>query len=826
VEKALWNFNTGVAVLRGYNVRYDPFDGDFERTEVGNHPFSDVFRVIQAKENWPVDALEFHAFVKGTYCFNEIKKNKTGVGRILAACVDINNDVQYYAVLLEGEGLYFYVHKNNATPTPPPVAVTNSTPVAAAMNAAAVGIWGPTARPAAAADTAASVPGTPASTTAPFAPAASATGAQHSAPKGKPGSVAKSAASSKAPPQIASNAAGFETPKETSASPVFSVGTRVFVEEVGGLGTIADYVRRNDRIDGYCVSYKNEPDFQEGDMERCDHSCDQVLRYLEKDAWVTKTIARQKRVQCVHGFNTDSGKGTEYAGFGNVVGLCIDIRNRPRFYAVFMDFDIPGVFYFSVEDVKEVEANARDTKQKQAAESVYSSSAQAADTCTPADDRAAKRAAHQAEAQKQKAEDDKRQVESARAFLASGGTFNYEEPGEQPQAAESVYASSAQAAVTCTEHRHSPAKSINVPATTDTLLDEDDAEGTGVGQGAEKTVLQQLHQKLDHVKAVEHEALASAGVTDTSDTKDRTKWMHNARVTFYRLIQKKNPWRGGDALILTTWDEIATELRAVTAKSTKEEGRVYSNGQALNVFYREQKKKLKNAMKGEDSASGQAGFTEATLKAAGAKTEEKQAELKAEWGELQKVLALQDAYDHLAKEKRSIQEQLKNYSNVQITLATAQQAAKSEPVQKRIWININKQKKALDKKLRTAKELEREYVLTDQDKETMAVYNDMKPKYSTATSQDEHDLDSIPEANKGSRTMAQAIRSISDSMVQMQQFMQREMSEGGAARQPAKRPLEDLLQELEAVYTNPATKMTKAEYESCRVQIFKRRFSE
>jgi hypothetical protein len=165
VERALWNFNTGVVLLiYGYKVRYDPIDGDFERTEVGDHPFSDVFRIIQAKENWPVGALEFHAFVKGTYCFNEIKKNKTGIGRILAACVDINNDVHYYAVLLEGEGEHFYVHKNNASPTPAPVEVTAPSPVAAAMNAAAAGILGATARAAAAADKTASAPGTPAST--------------------------------------------------------------------------------------------------------------------------------------------------------------------------------------------------------------------------------------------------------------------------------------------------------------------------------------------------------------------------------------------------------------------------------------------------------------------------------------------------------------------------------------------------------------------------------------------------------------------------------------------------------------------------------------
>ncbi len=63
-------------------------------------------------------------------------------------------------------------------------------------------------------------------------------------------------------------------------------------------------------------------------------------------------------------------------------------------------------------------------------------------------------------------------------------------------------------------------------------------------------------------------------------------------------------------------------------------------------------------MSGEGSTSGQigqAGFTQAALKAAGAKTEESQKELESEWAELQKVIALQDAYETSIWPKRAKQ---------------------------------------------------------------------------------------------------------------------------------------------------------------------------
>lgn len=188
-----------------------------------------------------------------------------------------------------------------------------------------------------------------------------------------------------------------EKPKFTTASQkqsetpaVFPVGTRVFVDEVGGLGSIADYVRSNKRIDGYKVSYTKEPDFKEGEMESSEHSCAQVFRYLSGDVWVKQAIKRHTTVRGVHGFNTDSGKSTEITGEGSVVGLCVDVRSRPWFYAVFMRSI--EVFYFSVADVTECDtAAAHKTPvapvqlpaQQQAQPILYSSSAQAAAAKTP-----------------------------------------------------------------------------------------------------------------------------------------------------------------------------------------------------------------------------------------------------------------------------------------------------------------------------------------------------------------------------------------------------------------------------------------------------------
>ncbi len=155
-----------------------------------------------------------------------------------------------------------------------------------------------------------------------------------------------------------------ESPAVTGSAPesapvptpaVFSVGTRVFVEEFAGVGVITAHVRHNKRIDAYKVSYRDQPDFQKGQPEVAEHSCDQVFWYMEKEAWMTKAIKRSQRVYCVRGFNARSGISAEYTGYGNVVGLCVDVCNRPRFYAVFMNFAIAEVFYFDVADVKECE---------------------------------------------------------------------------------------------------------------------------------------------------------------------------------------------------------------------------------------------------------------------------------------------------------------------------------------------------------------------------------------------------------------------------------------------------------------------------------------
>jgi hypothetical protein len=139
VAKAL--FNSDSKLLNGYRVNYDVVDPVFEQDAAGEHPANEVFRLIQSSDGWPEGALDLHSFVKGTYFFNEYKKHVSGTGRICAACVDIDDEVHYVAVLLEGHGVIFFVHKNNVSPVEAPEpssTTTQSLLVTAANKSAAV----------------------------------------------------------------------------------------------------------------------------------------------------------------------------------------------------------------------------------------------------------------------------------------------------------------------------------------------------------------------------------------------------------------------------------------------------------------------------------------------------------------------------------------------------------------------------------------------------------------------------------------------------------------------------------------------------------------
>jgi hypothetical protein len=859
----------------------------------------------------------------------------------------------------------------------------------------------------------------------------------------KVGSAAKSAAIPKALPQIASNAAGFETPKVVSASPVFSVGTRVFVQEVGGLGTIAHYVQRNEQIDGYCVSYTKEPDFKKGEMECCDHSCDEVFKYLEKDAWVTKTIARQKRVQCVHGFNTDSGKGTEYAGFGNVVGLCIDIRNRPRFYAVFMDFDIPEVFYFSVDDVKEVEDNARNTEQ-QPAEPVYS-----AVTCTPADeqtkqpvrsssaqpavqtgdsktrlgtlehanaalaaggwrrcismegghqnhnvehddfvvvhtqrdgdclfhcfaaivqqlsqetnatqatmrmsiaehfrqnngtivcessrvdgsdltslpytcddinaietgtrglaaygsapeiaafckihelsvlifspeasylqappllmnpvqgkryhmllqtfawtlkgsrqrgkdhwqllehkqqqhlveppaaahhqpqqqspnkcervqaitpstqqsnDRAAKRAARKAEAQQEKAEDDERQVEVARAFLAGGGTFNYEEPGEKPLHAVAVPLFPGQypdlddlKRKAAHLHRVEAAakQSVEGRASTEPVVtvdsDDIDADPDGAGGNVKSSA------PLDGDTGGDVESTEQAGgggkakssaLPDGGEKRKVTHWVHETRITCLRLIQRLNPFAAKDSGLM--WQQIADQMNretanvVVTKKGKVVSCQVHSNGTALMMWYTRQLGTLESAYSEKsDKQSGQTGQFKGAIQTRARQSGENEEELELEWSTILNLKALQKDANEAATLKKLSAGKAKDYKDKHIPDAVLEAACNSRKVETQAIAELERRAKKASEEESILAGANRFAVMTDQQKREHALLQQLKDqrakRVESDSAEDGKDADlSSDNKGRGKNNLKRSFDNMTEQMTQLTKFM-------------------------------------------------------
>jgi hypothetical protein len=533
------------------------------------------------------------------------------------------------------------------------------------------------------------------------------------------------------------------SPQQPPPPAVFPAGTRVFVEEYGGLGKIADFVLHNKRIDGYKVSYKDEPDFKEGEMEVSDHSCAEVFRYLGKDAWVKQAIAREKRVHGVHGFNTDSGKGTEYAGFGKVVGLCVDVRNRPRFYAVLMEFAVPEVFYFNVDDVKEVDVNTRDKEQKEQQQAqVYPSSAQAAPAAEV--------------------------VASSGTCLRDGnidnetivGDGNQGVIGEQPDWDHLT-------------QKVAGLKRLETMWTKASQLDgQDDVvviDGDSNGQKKQDTCVDAL----------------TAG---DREKRKVTHWVHGTRITCLRLIQRMNPFAAKDSGAM--WQQIAEQIHGETANvfETKRgktvSCQVHSNGTALMMWYTRQLEKLETAWsEKKDKQSGQTGQFKGTIESKARESGENAEELEAEWNVLLNLKALQKDASQAATLKKLTAGKAKDLKDKRIPDAVLEMACSSVQVETAAIAELERRLKKAQDTENTLTSACRLPVMTQQEQEEKALLQKLKEqkqqRKGDATGEDPATGEELSSdgRGRGKNNLKRSFDVMTEQMIGLAKFLKEEQSE-------------------------------------------------
>jgi hypothetical protein len=384
-----------------------------------------------------------------------------------------------------------------------------------------------------------------------------------------------------------------------------------------------------------------------------------------------------------HGFNTDSGKSTEITGEGSVVGLCVDVRSRPWFYAVFMRSI--EVFYFSVTDVTECDtAAAHKTPvapvqlpaQQQAQPILYSNSAQAAAPKTPSSAKTPS-ALGQLPAQQQ-----------ARPILYSANAN-----------VEDLY-----------EHEEELRKAEEEALEADT----GDVESEGDNTHEAKKQADPVH-------------VAGGG------KQKHTHWIHNTRIACLRLIRSRNPFASRDSGL--TWQQIAEEMHKDTEGITEQTERgkvkdcqVHSNGQSLMMWYRRQMEGMEKAFsdKSERSTSGQGGLRQKAISVAAQKAAESEENIQKEWDVLASLKALHEDAVKEAKCRKEATAKVKDLKDNKFPDAIEEMACESSEVMLATMKELHRRKRLYEQRAATLQGASRMPIMTDQEKKDFELLERLK----------------------------------------------------------------------------------------------------
>jgi hypothetical protein len=251
--------------------------------------------------------------------------------------------------------------------------------------------------------------------------------------------------------------------------------------------------------------------------------------------------------------------------------------------------------------------------------------------------RAERRAANKAAALAEKEAEAERQVAEARAFIASGGTFDFSEPAE-------------------------------APATELIALDDDGKAADDFDDDA-----------VDHPDG---EVMAGR------EKRKVTHWIHRTRITCLRLIQRMNPFAAKDSGLM--WQQIAEQMHRDTADVVETNARgksvscqVHSNGVALMMWYNRQLQMMESSYSEgkEKSTSGQTGQFKSAIQTKARLSGDNEAEIELEWTVLLNLKALQKDANQAATLKKLSAGRAKDYKDKVIPDAVLEMACSSKKVE-------------------------------------------------------------------------------------------------------------------------------------------------
>lgn len=300
--------------------------------------------------------------------------------------------------------------------------------------------------------------------------------------------------------------------------------------------------------------------------------------------------------------------------------------------------------------------------------------------------RAERRAANQAAALAEKEAEAERQVAAARAFIASGGTFDFREPAETPLSSVAV-----------------PSVVSQVPTLADLQQKVQDlkrAEAAAM-RAADLTATERIALD-DDGKAADDSDDASDAASHRTDAVDHpdgevmagrekrkvTHWVHRTRITCLRLIQRMNPFAAKDSGLM--WQQIAEQMHRDTADVVETNARgksvscqVHSNGVALMMWYNRQLQMMESSYSEgkEKSTSGQTGQFKSAIQTKARQSGDNEAEIELEWTVLLNLKALQKDANQAATLKKLSAGRAKDYKDKIIPDAVLEMACSSKKVE-------------------------------------------------------------------------------------------------------------------------------------------------
>lgn len=349
------------------------------------------------------------------------------------------------------------------------------------------------------------------------------------------------------------------TVQSTSPQEHFEIGSRVYVREVQRVGTIRALAWNSGRsfLHGYAVQYESVED---GEDAEGDHTTVEVYRLLDSAATWPEAAAELSYMSTVIGQQGVRSGSQVKKLVGSLVHACVDLQGLVHYYGVARSESEAvqrAVFYFHASTVTQHNARSADKTGAQ----------------LNATSQSAKNAAAEKE---RKAEEDTAQ---ARRRLEAGWTPDFSEE-------------------TAEQNAHA-SKNSEEP------------------KGHTSPTFEQLHSRMESLKATEAQAQQAAGAatTDATGQEDskNTNWTHEAKVMFYGWVASLNPFKAARGETEAAWDEVAARVAESSKHLTKKNGRIDLNGSALRVYLSKQMSdtsgfgSYKKRLREEATTSGQAG---------------------------------------------------------------------------------------------------------------------------------------------------------------------------------------------------------------------------